>query len=98
MARKKTPAEDETRVLEKSARHCALCFYLIGDLTEKHGQLAHYRPRFFRQFGEQPCFSLHRHHSLYDSKTSQHKNYTEGDLRRAKTRLYTSQLRRFRYA
>ena len=28
------------------------------------------------------------HHSLYDSKTSQHKNYTEGEVRRARTKLY----------
>lgn len=35
MARKATPPQDETTVLEKSARRCALCFYLVGDLTEK---------------------------------------------------------------
>lgn len=41
MARTPTPVNDETNVLVKSVRRRALCFYLVGDLTEKHGQLAH---------------------------------------------------------
>ena len=39
--RKTTPGEIELRVLTRSRRRCALCFYLRGDLAEKHGQIAH---------------------------------------------------------
>lgn len=87
MMRKRTPAQDETTVLEKSARRCALCFYLVGDLTEKHGQIAHIDKNSSNSSEKNLVFLCIEHHSLYDSKTSQHKNYTEGELRRAKTAL-----------
>jgi hypothetical protein len=39
--RVRVPAAVEASVLVKSARRCALCFGVSGDLTEKHGQIAH---------------------------------------------------------
>ncbi len=39
MARKAAPKNDQTDVLMKSARRCALCFYLVGDLTESTASL-----------------------------------------------------------
>jgi hypothetical protein len=87
MARKATPSQDETTVLEKSARRCALCFYLVGDLTEKHGQLAHIDQDSSSSSEKNLAFLCIEHHSLYDSKTRQHTNYTESELRRAKTAL-----------
>jgi hypothetical protein len=38
---KKQPRNNETAVLLKSTRRCALCFHLSGDSTEKVGQVAH---------------------------------------------------------
>jgi hypothetical protein len=39
--RKRIAPKHEAGVLVKSARRCMLCFHLNGDLTEKHGQIAH---------------------------------------------------------
>lgn len=60
---------NELSVLDRSRRRCAICFHLNGDLTEKHGQIAHL-------------------HSVYDSKTSQHKNYIESEAKKARNDLY----------
>jgi hypothetical protein len=87
MARKATPKNDQTDVLMRSARRCALCFCLIGDLTEKLGQLAHIDQDHSNGAEANLAFLCMEHHTLYDSKTSQHKNYTEGEVRRAKVSL-----------
>lgn len=87
MARKATPKNDQTDVLMRSARRCALCYYLIGDLTEKVGQLAHIDQDHSNSAEANLAFLCMEHHTLYDSKTSQHKNYTEGEVRRAKVSL-----------
>jgi len=90
MTRRATPAETETEVLIKSARRCALCYYLVGDLTEKHGQIAHIDQNPSHSKEDNLVFLCIEHHSLYDSTTSQHKNYTAGELRRARTELYAA--------
>jgi hypothetical protein len=90
MARRKTPPADETQVLIQCARRCSLCYYLIGDLTEKHGQIAHLDQDASNSSEGNLVFLCMEHHSLYDSKTSQHKNYTENEVRRARTMLYAA--------
>jgi hypothetical protein len=87
MARKVTPKNDETEVLVKGARRCAFCFYLLGDLNEKLGQLAHIDHDHSNSCEANLAFLCMEHHSLYDAKTSQHKNYTESELKRAKAAL-----------
>jgi len=86
--RKKTPLEVETEVLLKSVRRCTLCFHLSGDLTEKHGQIAHLDKDPSNWDEDNLAWMCLVHHTLFDSKTSQHKNYTMKEVKAARTRLH----------
>jgi hypothetical protein len=86
--RKTIPPEVETAVLANSARRCALCFHLDGDLTEKIGQIAHLDGNRNNPAEDNLAFMCLPHHSLFDSTTSQHKNYTIHEVKAAQTRLY----------
>ncbi|MDP8989890.1 MAG: hypothetical protein M3N41_07400 [Acidobacteriota bacterium] len=78
----------EARLLTRSARRCCLCFHLTQDFTEKEGQLAHLDRDASNGSERNLVFLCLRHHSLYDSRTSQHKNYTTLEVRTARERLY----------
>jgi hypothetical protein len=78
----------ETAVLAKSARRCTLCFHLNGDLTEKHGQIAHLDKDRTNRAENNLAWICLDHHSLYDSKTKQHKNYTIHEVKAARAKLY----------
>lgn len=65
-----------------------MCFHLEGDLEEKRGQLAHINHERSNSREDNLVFLCMDHHSLYDSTTSQHKNYTDNEVRNARTRLY----------
>jgi len=86
--RKQTPPAVETAVLAKSDRRCALCFRLNGDLTEKHGQIAHLDHDPSNGAEDNLAWMCLDHHSTYDSKTKQHKNYTVHEVKAARARLY----------
>jgi len=88
--RKRTPIDIETAVLANSGRRCTLCFYLSGDLAEKLGQIAHLDQDPSNRAEDNLAFMCLAHHSLYDSKTSQHKNYTMDEVKAARSRLYTA--------
>src|ERR1035441_5717735 len=88
MNRKRVPTEIETAVLTKSARRCTLCFLLSGDLTEKPGQIAHLDQDPSNYTEDNLAFMCLVHHSLYDSHTSQHKNYTIAEVKAGRVRLY----------
>jgi hypothetical protein len=78
----------ETAVLANSARRCALCFYLNGDLAEKLGQIAHLDSNRSNAAEDNLSFMCLSHHSLFDSTTSQHKNYTIPEVKAARSKLY----------
>jgi hypothetical protein len=86
--RKPVPPEVETAVLAKSARRCALCFHLDGDLKEKIGQIAHLDSNRGNATEDNLAFMCLPHHSLFDSTTSQHKNYTIPEVKAARDKLY----------
>jgi hypothetical protein len=86
--RLKIPAPVETAVLKKSRRRCALCFYLKRDLTIKHGQIAHLDHDRTNNAERNLVYLCLEHHSLFDSKTSQHKNFTRSEVRCARDGLY----------
>lgn len=88
MDRSRTPIEIETSVLVKSARRCTLCFHLVCDLSEKLGQIAHLDQNPSNTVEDNLAFMCLDHHTLYDSKTSQHKNYTVHEVKQARDRLY----------
>ena len=86
--RRRIPAATETSVLLNSARRCTLCHHLTGDLREKHGQIAHLDGDAANNAEDNLAFMCLEHHSLYDSKTSQHKNYSIAEIKRVRARLY----------
>src|SRR5690348_1642818 len=86
--RKRTPPDVEVRVLDRSRRRCALCFYLNADLTEKRGQIAHLDKDRTNYAEDNLAFLCIDHHSVFDSTTSQHKNYTIAEVKAARSRLY----------
>jgi hypothetical protein len=87
-SRKHTPSSTELAVLDKSRRRCTLCFLISSDLTEKLGQIAHLDqdPSNFAE--DNLAWMCLTHHSVYDSTTSQHKNYTMQEVKAARSRLY----------
>jgi len=87
-ARKRTPGLTELSILDKSRRRCALCFQLVGDLSEKHGQIAHLDGDPANVAEDNLGWLCLEHHSKYDSTTSQHKKYTMAEVKSARTRLY----------
>lgn len=86
--RRATPRTTELSVLDQSRRRCALCFHIDGSLTEKHGQIAHLDRNPANYTQDNLAFLCLTHHSLYDSRTSQHKNYTMSEIKKAREDLY----------
>ena len=78
----------EARVLTRSARRCCLCFYLMHDLNPKEGQIAHLDHDPTNSAEDNLAFLCLAHHSLYDSRTSQHKNYTIREVKEAREALH----------
>lgn len=87
-SRKKTATPTETAVLTKGARRCPVCYHLYGDLEVKLGQIAHLDQNPANTKEENLAFMCISHHSEYDSKTSQHKNYTHAEIIELRSRLY----------
>jgi len=87
-ARKPIPNATELSVLDLSRRRCALCYRQNGDLAEKRGQLAHLDGNPANFADDNLAFLCLDHHSLYDSRTSQHKNYTVAEVKAARAALY----------
>lgn len=89
-AKKKLPADTETEVLVRSRRRCALCYGLKGDFTERIGQIAHIDQNRSNDYLENLAWLCFEHHSLYDSSTSQHKNYQPTEIKRHRDALYAA--------
>jgi hypothetical protein len=83
-----TAPDVETEVFANSRRRCALCFYLDGDLEEKHGQVAHLDKDRSNSKIDNLAFLCLPHHSIFDSTNSQHKNYTIKEAKLAREQLY----------
>ncbi|MDE0164334.1 MAG: hypothetical protein OXL36_04465 [Bryobacterales bacterium] len=88
--RKKPVSAVQSAVLTKSARRCALCFHLSGTLKVKMGQIAHVDKNRLNDAEDNLVFLCMDHHTLYDSTTSQHKNFTRQEVKAARTSLYTA--------
>jgi hypothetical protein len=85
--RKKIPEAIETEVLLSSARRCALCYGLDGDLGRKKGQIAHIDQDSSNANENNLVYLCMDHHDEYDSTTSQTKNVTSRELTEYKQRL-----------
>jgi AAA domain len=64
-------------------------------LEEKIGQIAHLDGDRTNAKSENLAWICLAHHSLFDSKTSQHKNYSLAEVKTARTKLYAAIRRRF---
>lgn len=80
MTRKKVPNNIEAQVLDACKRRCALCVAIDENHDEAIGQIAHLDKDNTNFKLENLVFLCLRHHTLYDSKNSQHKNYTLAEV------------------
>ena len=87
--RQKTNRDIEARVLMRTARRCCLCFRYRHDFDEKIGQIAHLDHDSSNSSEENLVFLCLEHHSLYDSRNSQHKNFTIMEVIAARDELYS---------
>jgi len=78
----------EASILLKSRRRCCLCFGLKGDISEKHGQIAHLDQKRTNSNEDNLAWLCLEHHTIYDSTNSQHKNYTLEEIKNYRNLLY----------
>ena len=90
LVRRSIPSSTELLVLDNSRRRCPLCYKLKGDLTEKRGQIAHLDQNPANYAEGNLAWLCLEHHSEYDSRTSQHKNYTMAEVKNARDDLYAA--------
>ena len=89
-SRKPIPSELQSKLLVDSARRCALCFGLEGDLDRKKGQIAHVDGDSSNAAESNLVFLCMDHHDEYDSRTSQSKGITQLELAEYKKRLVSA--------
>lgn len=87
MSRKNAASETEARVLTASARRCALCYGLHGDLGRKQGQIAHIDRDPSNSVESNLAFLCFDHHDEFDTRTSQAKGVTMRELAGYKAEL-----------
>lgn len=90
MARKPIPKAIETAVLVQSRRRCCICFGLDRDTRLKAGQIAHLDQDATNNEEGNLAFLCFDHHDAYDSKTSQRKNFTIGEIKEFRYELYAT--------
>jgi len=88
--RKRTsiPCKTENRVLISSARRCCLCLFLRSQDEVRKGQIAHLNHNASDTRFENLVYLCFEHHDEYDSKTSQSKGLTAGEVKEYRERLY----------
>lgn len=84
-----TPKETETRILVDSGRRCCLCVGLVGDLSEKRGQIVHLDHDPSNTEYDNLAYLCLPHHDQYDSKTSQSKGLTISEAKHYRSLLYS---------
>jgi hypothetical protein len=89
MARKSIPPNTIDEVLLQSRRRCAICFGLEFDTRIKPGQIAHLDQNNTNADVDNLVFLCLHHHDEYDSKTSQSKGMTVGEVRTHRKELYS---------
>ena len=90
MARKPLPKAIETAILLRSRRRCCICFGLDRDTRLAVGQIAHLDRNNANHAESNLAFLCFAHHDEYDSKSSQRKNFTIGEVKEFREELYTT--------
>lgn len=81
MRRKAIPKQTETNVLLSTRRRCCICFGLNHDAGIKNGQIAHLDHNNLNNLEANLAFLCLDHHDEYDSKSSQKKGLTIGEVK-----------------
>ncbi len=82
------PRTIEDRVLISSARRCCLCVFLRSQDEVRKGQIAHLNHNSADTRFQNLVYLCFEHHDEYDSRTSQSKGFTLGEVRQYRDRLY----------
>lgn len=88
MARSKIPKKVETEVLTLSKRRCSLCVGVDGNYSPQLGQIAHLDQDNSNNTFDNLAWMCLDHHTVYDSKTSQNKNFTLEEVKYYRNKLY----------
>jgi hypothetical protein len=88
--RKSVPDTTMTEVLTACRRRCAICFGLHRDTTLKQGQIAHLDHDASNAAADNLIFLCLVHHDEYDSRRSQSKGITQGEVRHYRDELTTA--------
>lgn len=83
------PKQIETEVLIRCKRRCAVCYGLNLDTSIQKGQIAHLDKDSANSELDNLVFLCFNHHDEYDSRTSQSKGLTEGEIRHFRDDLIT---------
>jgi hypothetical protein len=81
-------ADIETQVLVASRRRCCLCYFLKNIRGEQKGQIAHLDRDPSNSSFPNLVYLCFNHHDEFDSKTSQSKGLTVGEIREYRSLLY----------
>ncbi len=87
--RKKIAPDVETEVLVACRRRCCICFFVNGVKAERPGQLAHIDRNPRNNAPENLVWLCMEHHDAYDSRTSQSKGLTAGEIRHYRAELHS---------
>jgi len=93
--RKVIPKTTITDVLCQSRRRCCVCFGLKRDTNPKKGQIAHLDQNASNSAPENLVWLCMEHHDEYDSRTSQSKGLTLGEIKRYREELHLGIERQF---
>ena len=88
MPRKAIPEKVQTEIMVRSRRRCAMCYGLKRNLDIHSGQIAHIDHNNENSSIDNLVFLCLEHHDKYDSKTSQSKNFTPGEITVYRDELY----------
>lgn len=86
--RKKVPNNIQDEVITLSGRRCCLCFGIEADFSRKRGQIAHLDRDSDNNVIDNLAYLCLDHHDEYDTRTSQSKGLTEGEVKQYRDRLY----------
>lgn len=90
MSRKAVSPDTQTSVLLKSRRRCCICFSLTRDTGLKVGQIAHVDRDNKNSAEDNLVFLCFDHHDEYDSRTSQRKGFTAGEIKSFRNELHSA--------
>src|SRR5687768_9795451 len=88
--RKPIPKKVEAEVLIRCKRRCAVCYGLKLDTSIQKGQIAHIDKNPSNNSIDNLVFLCFDHHDEYDSRTSQSKSLTAGEICHFKDELVSN--------